>query len=197
MPDNDNRNDNQNEDVLPEDVFRDTAPGADTPEIVALRSEMAALKDRALRALADAENTRKRAEKEKLETSQYAVAGLARSLLPVADNLRRALDALHADKRAMDDTQRAIVEGVEATERELQAVLLRHGVKLIAAEGAKFDPHLHHAVAEVPAPGKEAGTVVNVVQSGYTIGERLLRPAMVTVAKAEPAPAADSGPTRH
>jgi molecular chaperone GrpE len=177
-------NDNQNEDILPEDVFRDTA-GQDTPEVTALRAEVAELRDRALRALADAENTRKRAEREKSETSQYAVAGFARSLLPVADNLRRALDALHADKRAMDDTQKAIVEGVEATERELQAVLLRHGVKLIAAEGAKFDPHLHHAVAEVPASGKEPGTVVNVIQSGYTIGERLLRPAMVTVAKAD------------
>jgi molecular chaperone GrpE len=115
----------------------------------------------------------------------------------VADNLRRALDALHADKRAMDDTQKAIVEGVEATERELQAVLVRHGVKLIAAEGARFDPNLHHAVAEVPGSGKPPGTVVNVIQSGYTIGERLLRPAMVTVAKAEPAPAPPAGDTRH
>jgi molecular chaperone GrpE len=188
MPDNDNAND-QNQDLLPEDVFRDT-PAQDAPEVAALRAEVAELRDRALRALADAENTRKRAEREKIETSQYAVAGFARSLLPVADNLRRALDALHADKRAMDDTQKAIVEGVEATERELQAVLVRHGVKLIAAEGAKFDPHLHHAVAEVPAAGKEPGTVVNVIQSGYTIGERLLRPAMVTVAKAD-SPAAN------
>jgi molecular chaperone GrpE len=187
-------NDNENEDLLPEDVFRDSAaPGAGSPEVEALKAELAALKDRALRALADAENTRKRAEREKQETSQYAVAGFARALLPVADNLRRALDALHADKRAMDDTQKAIVEGVEATERELQAVLTRQGVKLIAAEGTKFDPHLHHAVAEVPGSGQEPGTVVNVIQSGYTIGERLLRPAMVTVAKAEPA----AGAAKH
>jgi molecular chaperone GrpE len=188
-------NDNQNEDILPEDVFRDAGPGPASPEVESLKSEIAALKDRALRALADAENTRKRAEREKADTSQYAVAGFARSLLPVADNLRRALDALHADKRAMDDTQKAIVEGVEATSRELNAVLEKHGVKLIAAEGARFDPNLHHAVAEVPGSGQPAGTVVNVIQSGYTIGERLLRPAMVTVAKAEPAPA--PGGTQH
>jgi molecular chaperone GrpE len=171
--------DNDNE-MLPEEEQREMAPD----EVEALRSELAAMKDRALRALADAENTRKRAEREKAETSQYAVASFARSLLPVADNLRRALDALHAEKRtAMDDNARAILDGVEATERELQGVLARHGVKLIEAAGARFDPHLHHAVAEVPAQGQEAGTVVNVIQSGYTIGERLLRPAMVTVAK--------------
>jgi molecular chaperone GrpE len=183
---------NDNDSFLPED-----APPEAAPETEALRAEVAALKDRALRALADAENTRKRAEREKAETSQYAVAGFARSLLPVADNLRRALDALHADKRVMDDTQKAIVEGVEATERELQAVLVRHGVKLIAAEGARFDPNLHHAVAEVPGSGQPAGTVVNVIQSGYTIGERLLRPAMVTVAKADPSGGSVSGDGRH
>ncbi len=186
MADNDN-------DMLPEDAFRDNAPD----EVEALRAELEAMKDRALRALADAENTRKRAERDKAETSQYAVTSFARSLLPVADNLRRALDALHAEKRsAMDENAKAILEGVEATERELQAVLARHGVKLIEAAGARFDPHLHHAVAEVPAPGQDPGTVVNVVQSGYTIGDRLLRPAMVTVAKSAPGgpvPGADDG----
>jgi molecular chaperone GrpE len=186
-------NDNQNEDLLPEDVFRDSAAAPGSPEVETLQAEVAALKDRALRALADAENTRKRAEREKADTSQYAVAGLARALLPVADNLRRALDALHAEKReTMGESEKAILDGVEATERELLAVLTRHGVKLIVAEGARFDPHLHHAVAEVPGSGQQPGTVVNVVQSGYTIGERLLRPAMVTVAKAE-APAANGG----
>jgi len=174
MAENDN-------DMLPEDMPPEAGPG----EAEALRAEVAALKDRALRALAEAENTRKRAEREKADISQYAVTSFARALLPVADNLKRALDAVPAEKRAaMDDGARAILEGVEATERELQAVLARHGVKLIEAAGAKFDPHLHHAVAEVPAPGQDPGTVVNVVQSGYTIGERLLRPAMVTVAKA-------------
>lgn len=183
MAENDN-------DMLPEDMFLDPLPA----ETEALRAEVAALKDRTLRALADAENTRKRAEREKSETAQYANASFARALLPVADNLRRALDALPPDKRAtLDETARAILEGVEATERDLQAVLARHGVKMIEAAGAKFDPHLHHAVAEVPAPGQDPGTVVNVVQSGYTIGERLLRPAMVTVAKAGASPSATNG----
>ena len=182
MAENDN-------DMLPEDSF--PAMGG---EVEALRAEIAELKDRALRALADAENTRKRAEREKAETSQYAIASFARALLPVADNFRRAIDSIPADKRAaMDETTRAIFEGVEATERELEAVLARNGVKMIEAAGAKFDPHLHQAVAEVPAQGQEPGTVVNVVQSGYTIGERLLRPAMVTVAKAGQGPGPSNG----
>jgi molecular chaperone GrpE len=183
MAENDN-------DMLPEDVFPDPLPA----ETEALRAEVAELKDRALRALAEAENTRKRAEREKSETSQYAIASFARALLPVADNLKRALDAVPPEKRAtLDDAAKAILEGVEATARDLQAVLARHGVKLIEAAGAKFDPHLHHAVAEVPAPGQEPGTVVNVVQPGYTIGERLLRPAMVTVARAGMAPMGGNG----
>lgn len=154
--------------------------------IEALRADAEAQKDRALRAMAETENVRKRLEREREDAKVYSVTRFARDLLTVADNLNRALAALPAESRAKaDDSLNAVLDGVEATERELQAALGRHGVKPIAAEGQRFDPHLHQAIAEVPAKGAEPGTVVNVVQSGYTIGDRLLRPAMVTVAKAE------------
>ncbi len=164
----------------------ETAEGEAPGELEALRAEIAALKDRSLRALAEAENSRKRAERERDDTRQYAVARFARDLLTVSDNLNRALIAWPPDMRAgADEALRAVIDGVEATERELKAVLTRHGVKAIDAMGARFDPHLHQAIAEVPANGQEPGTIVNVVQEGYTIGERLLRPAMVTVAKSD------------
>lgn len=166
----------------------------DTPEaandgddsLQALQAEMAELKDRMLRALAEAENTRKRAERERTDAMQYGTARFARDMLGVADNLKRALAALPKDARERaDDAVKSVLDGVEAIERELQTVLTRHGIKRIEAEGARFDPHLHQAIAEVPAEDKEPGTIISVVQDGYTIGERLLRPAMVTVAKAE------------
>lgn len=155
-------------------------------DVAALKAEIAALKDRALRALADAENTRKRAERERDELRQYGIAGFARALLPVADNLDRALAASPPDQReGTDEASKAVIAGVEAVARQLQSVLEMHGIKPIAAEGQRFDPHLHQAIAEVPADGHPPGTVVTVVQGGYTIGERLLRPAMVTVAKSD------------
>jgi len=158
--------------------------GESASDIESLQAEIAALKERSLRALADAENTRKRAEREKEETRQFAIARFARDLLSVSDNLNRALAACPAEAReGADEALKAIIDGIEATERELQSVLSRHGVKAIDAEGAKFDPNLHQAIAEVPAEGTPKGTVVTVVQEGYMIGERLLRAAMVTVAK--------------
>jgi molecular chaperone GrpE len=167
-------------------------------EIAALRAEADNHKDRALRALAEVENVRKRLERERDEARTYSVTRFARDFLTVADNLSRALAAMPAEARAKaDDSLKAVLDGVEATERELQAALARHGVKIIAAEGQRFDPHLHQAIAEVPAKGAEPGSVVAVVQPGYTIGDRLLRPAMVTVAKAEgarPGNGADSSP---
>ncbi|HEX3484715.1 MAG TPA: nucleotide exchange factor GrpE, partial [Micropepsaceae bacterium] len=172
-------NDNQ---PLPEETAQ---PGADEQEAVhglinALRADAEAHKDRALRALAEVENVRKRLERERDEARTYSVSRFARDVLTVADNLSRALAAMPADARAKaDDATKAVLEGVEATERELKAALGRHGIKPIEAEGAKFDPHLHQAIAEVPAQGTEPGTVMHVVQPGYTIGDRLLRPAMV------------------
>src|SRR5882762_3156146 len=175
-------------DPLPEDFGLGDGTGQDDVmrEIAALRTEADNQKDRALRALAEVENVRKRLERERDEARTYSVTRFARDFLTVADNLSRALAAMPAEARAKaDESLKAVLEGVEATERELQAALTRHGVKPIAAEGQRFDPHLHQAIAEVPAKGAEPGSVVAVVQPGYTIGDRLLRPAMVTVAKAE------------
>jgi molecular chaperone GrpE len=184
-------------DPLPEDRAQGTAIGEDEAlrEITALRVEAEAQRDRALRALAEVENVRKRLERERDEARIYSVTRFARDLLTVADNLSRALAAIPADSRAnADDSLKAVLDGVEATERELKAVLARHGVKPIEAEGQRFDPHMHQAIAEVPAKGVEPGTVINVVQSGYTIGDRLLRPAMVTIAKREDARADGAKP---
>jgi molecular chaperone GrpE len=178
-------NDNQPlpEEIAPEDLSeQDAIHGL----IDALRADADAQKDRALRALAEVENVRKRLERERDDARLYAVTRFARDLLTVGDNLSRALAAVSPATRAgADDSLKAVLDGVEATERELKAALSRHGVKPIEAEGARFDPHLHQAIAEVPAAGAEPGTVMHVVQPGYMIGERLLRPAMVTVAKGE------------
>jgi molecular chaperone GrpE len=161
-------------------------PDQDQPlsELDALRAELAEMKDRLLRALAETENTRRRAEREKSDATQYAVTRFARDMLQIGDNFARALAAAPAQLREAADPQiKAVLEGVEATERQLLASLERHGVKPIDTADAKFDPNLHQAIAEVPGGDKPAGSIVDVVQAGYTIGDRLLRPAMVTVAK--------------
>ena len=157
----------------------------------ALRAENESLKDQRLRALAEAENIRRRAEKERVDASQYAVTKFARDMVGIADNFARALAAVPAPIRDAADPQlKAVLDGVEATDRQLMQTLERYGVKAVDVSG-KFDPNLHQAIAEVPAQGKAAGSIVDVVQSGFMIGDRLLRPAMVTVAKNEvPAPTA-------
>jgi molecular chaperone GrpE len=176
--------DNDN-DTLPEDQPEPNGAEMWEQELSGLRAEVEAHKDRALRALAEVENVRKRLERERDDARTYSVTRFARDILTVADNLNRALAAVPAEARAKsDESVKAILDGVEATSRELSAALARHGVKPIEAEGQRFDPNLHQAIAEVPAPGAQPGTVVNVVQQGYLIGDRLLRPAMVTVAKA-------------
>jgi molecular chaperone GrpE len=160
------------------------APEASETEV--LRSENTELRDRLLRALADAENTRRRAERDKADASQYAITRFARDMLSIADNFGRALAACPpALREAADPQVKAVIDGVEATERQLLATLEQYGVKQIDTSDGKFDPHWHQAIAEVPGEGRPAGAIVNVVQTGYRIGERLLRPAMVTVAKAE------------
>jgi molecular chaperone GrpE len=172
------------------------AEGANDIEI--LQAEIAALRERALRALAEAENTRKRAEREKDETRQFAISRFARDLLSVSDNLNRALTACPPEAReSADDALKAVIDGIEATERELQSVLSQHGVKAIEASGTKFDPNLHQAIAEVPSEGKPKGTVMTVVQGGYMIGERLLRAAMVTVAKGDAAAQSEAEKARE
>ena len=180
---------NDNEDQMSQQ------PEGGTPDIHAviagLQAEAADLKDRLLRALAETENTRRRAERDRLEASQYAVTRFARDMVAIADNFARALAAVPPDKlEAADPAIKAVIEGVEVTERQLLATLERHGVKPIDTDGAKFDPNLHQAIAEVAGEGKPAGAIVNVVQTGYVIGDRLLRPAMVTVARKDEPPAA-------
>ena len=164
-------------------------PGDDNPHaaefavLEALKAEVESLKDQRLRALAEVENIRRRADKENKEASQYAVTKFARDMLGIADNFARALAACPPALRAAADPQvAAVLDGVEATDRQLLATMERYGVKQIETDG-KFDPNLHQAIAEVPGNGKPPGTIVDVMQTGFMIGDRLLRPAMVTVAR--------------
>lgn len=154
-----------------------------------LKAEVESLKDQRLRALAEAENIRRRAEREKADASQYAVTKFARDMLGIADNFARALAACPPALRDAADPQvKAVLDGVEATDRQLISTLERYGVKQVDTSDGKFDPNLHQAIAEVPGGGKPAGTIVDVVQTGFMIGDRLLRPAMVTVARKESSP---------
>jgi len=165
-------------------------------ELEGLKSENAELRDRLLRTVAEMENLRKRTEREIGDTRSYAIAGFARDMLTATDSLSRALVVLPQEAReTADGLTRSLIEGMEMTEREMQRLLAKHGVKPIEAEGQKFDPHRHQAMFEVPDPTRPEGTVVQVVQAGYAIGDRVLRPAMVGVAKggAANAPASDAG----
>lgn len=155
--------------------------------LVALQKENADLKDKLLRAVAEAENTRRRSERERQDAVRYAAAGFARDMVQVSDNLRRAVATLKPEEReASPATVKALIDGVEATERQLLATFERHGIKEITpAPGDRFDAHLHEAMFEVPGSGQPAGSVVHVVEAGYMIGDRLLRAARVGVAKGE------------
>ena len=161
--------------------------GAEAPAIdpvEALKGENAELRDKLLRTVAEMENLRKRTEREVSDTRSYAIAGFARDMLAATDSLSRALMVLPAEARdSSDATIKSLIEGIEMTEREMQRLLAKHGVKPIEAEGQKFDPHRHKAMFEVPDPTRPEGTVVQVVQAGFAIGDRVLRPAMVGVAK--------------
>lgn len=151
--------------------------------ITNLQSEIAALKDQVLRARAETENVRRRADRDRSEASAYAVTGFARDLLNVGDNLRRALDAMPEDVAA---DMKAFVEGVEMTERELLNIMERHGITKVNPEvGEKFDHKFHQAMFEVPTEDHVPGSIMQVVAPGYVIKDRLLRPAMVGVAKGE------------
>lgn len=179
-----------------EDASPPVAAAAEAPaDPAALAQEAADLKDRLLRALAEMENLRRRTEREVGDARAYGISAFARDLLAVADNMRRALDAFGAEPHeAADAGTKALLEGIELTERELLKVLEKHGVRKLDPEGARFDPHQHQAMYEVPDESLPAGTIVQVVQPGYTIGERVLRPALVAVAKGGPkAPAPDGG----
>ena len=148
-----------------------------------------ALKNQLLRALADAENARRRARKDVEEARAYAISRFAQDLLGVGDNLSRALESIPAEQRKSDDAVKAIADGIEMTAREFEAVLGRHGITRIDPLGEKFDYNLHQALFETAETDQPDGTVVQVFQTGYKIGERLLREAMVGVAKGGIAPA--------
>lgn len=154
-----------------------------------LDREVADLKDKLLRTLADMENLRKRTEREVADARAYGITSFARDILTVADNMHRAMNALDDELRdKVDGGVKALLDGVEITERELLKVLEKNGVKKIEPMGEKFDPNRHQAMYEVPDPSVPAGSVVQVIQAGYLIGERVLRPAMVAVAKKAPPP---------
>lgn len=178
-------------DPTPEGADAPEAPANDSPEaaIAALQAliaqkdgEIAGMKDQALRALAEAENVRRRAERDVAETSKYAVTGFARDLVSVLENLQRAVESIPAQVKAEQPVVANLATGVEMTLNELLGAFEKHGIRRIDPLGQKFDHNLHQAVAQITTPDAEEGTVVQVLQAGYTIHDRLLRPAMVGVA---------------
>jgi molecular chaperone GrpE len=172
QPQHDDATEAEQEQAAPEDL------------LASATRECAELKDKVLRTLAEMENLRRRTEREVNDARAYGIAGFARDVLGIADNMQRALDAAREELRdSVDPGVKTLLEGVELTERELLKALEKNGVKKFDPQGEKFDPNLHQAMYEVPDPSVPAGTVVQVIQPGYMIGERMLRPALVAVSK--------------
>ncbi|WP_394888856.1 nucleotide exchange factor GrpE [Mesorhizobium sp. AaZ16] len=191
----DERAPDENEAAEAASETNDGSVDGDYEALVRLLKENEDLKDRALRAAAEMENLRRRTARELQDARAYSAANFARDMLSVSDNLRRALDAIPAEAKAAGDAGfKTLIEGVEMTERAMLAALERHGVRKLQPEGEKFDPNFHQAMFEVNNPDVPANTVVQVVQPGYSIGERVLRPAMVGVAKGGPKHAANEAP---
>jgi molecular chaperone GrpE len=189
--------DDKTENGMPEDPAQ--AEAMDAPEsleaaLAAARAEAAQMKDQALRAMAEVENTRKRAQRDREDAQKYGITSFAREMLTVADNLRRALEAIPAEALQSDEALKNLYDGVAATERQLEAALGKQQIQRIWPEGERFDSNFHQAMFEVPDSGKPAGTVVQVLQAGYKIHDRLLRPALVGVAKGGAAAAHDAAP---
>ena len=199
MTDPDHKNDPANPAETGEAVVSKPYVMPDDPEegsFEALAREVAESRDKMLRTLAEMENLRQRTRREVADAKTYGITGFARDILDIADNLQRALDAVPAEaKDAADPGLKALMEGVELTERSLLNTLEKNGVRKFDPSGEKFDPNFQQAMYEVPDASVPAGTVVQVVQAGYMIGDRVLRPALVGVAKggAKPAPAAANG----
>ncbi len=169
------QDDTASQDVKLEEFEMDAA----FDEMEALRAERDEMRDKFMRVLAEAENSRKRAERDRKEAEMYGGTRLARDLLPVHDNLSRALQAIPEESRA---TSTALIEGVELTLRELTNVMTRHGITMISpVVGDMFDPQLHQAMYEAPMPGTKAGQIIQVMTEGFMLHERLLRPAQVGV----------------
>lgn len=164
------------------DVAEAAEPAPDAA-VEALKAEMETLRSQALYAQAETQNVRRRLEKEKADASAYATTGFARDMLSIADNLSRALAAIPEEMRA-DEKTKALVTGLEATGRELDNVFSRHGIVKVEAVGQPLDPHRHQAMIELPSADVAPGTIVQEMQAGYMLKDRLLRPALVGVAKA-------------
>ncbi|WP_309085945.1 nucleotide exchange factor GrpE [Chelativorans sp.] len=174
----------------------EAGPVSEEDVLLRLAKENEELKDRAIRLVAEMDNLRKRTQRDVADARSYGIANFARDMLTVSDNLQRALQAVSQEAREQaDPAMKGLVEGVEITERAMLSALERHGVKRIDPQGERFDPHFHQAMFEVPNADVPANTVVQVVQPGYVIGDRVLRPAMVGIAKGGPkAEAAESNP---
>ncbi len=171
------------EEEFAEDAFAGQEDAGADDEIAALKAEVADLKDRLLRAVAETENVRRRAEKDKADASAYGVTNFARDMLNISDNLRRALDSM--PEKVADDLK-GFIDGVDMTERELLNILERHGIKKVNPEvGEAFDHKFHQAMFETPTTEHVPGSIMQVIAPGYVIKDRLLRPAMVGVAKGE------------
>jgi molecular chaperone GrpE len=203
MTDNDTRVEDDRSDAeaaaaelkgVPEELIDRGSGGGSTSDseaIASLRNDLEAARQDALYAKAETQNVRRRMEKDIADAKAYAATGFARDILAVSDNLARALDAVPADWRG-DDHLKGLIAGIEATQREIEKVFTSHGIKRIAAVGLPLDPHQHQAMLEVPSADAEPGTIVQELQAGYMIKDRLLRPAMVAVAKqGDVAPAED------
>ncbi|MDX2274238.1 MAG: nucleotide exchange factor GrpE [Hyphomonadaceae bacterium] len=179
-----------NEANAQENAAPEAAPATDNNP---LEAELAKARDDMLRALAEVENTRRRAEKQTQEARTYAIDRFARDLLPVADTLGRALQSISPEARAaLDEATRTLLDGVELTERALIDTFARHGLKRIGAKGEAFDPNLHQAVAQAPSE-HPANTVIEVLQPGYVLGDRTVRAAMVMVSAGKAATAPEAG----
>ena len=178
---------NNVEDATEESVATEAVEPSAEERVAALEAELAEQKGHLLRALAETENVRRRAQREREDVLKYAVSGFAKELLSVADNLRRALDSL-PESEVRDERTRGLLAGVAATERELLSVFERHGIQRIDPDGQRFDHNLHQAIFEAERPGKPSGMIIEVLQPGYVLHDRLLRPAMVGVAKENPGP---------
>ena len=178
-----NDTDTTQEDQLPEDAAAEAQAQEATADLLAEReAQIADLEDRLKRAIAETENVRRRLEREKTDASAYAVTGFARDLLAVADNMARALAALPAEA-SDNEALKPIITGIEMTEKELFAVFARHGISRVESVGQPLDPNRHQAMLEVESDSHAPGTIVQELQSGYVIKDRLLRPALVSVAK--------------
>ncbi len=171
-------------DALEEELFGEeeidiTQEEEDADELEALRAERDQLKDRVMRVMADAENSRKRSERDRREAEQYGGSKLARDMLPVYDNLHRALETVTDEAR---EANKALIEGIELTQREILNVFAKHGIEKVAPEvGEKFDPKHHQAMFEAPVPNTVAGDIIQVMAEGFMLHDRLLRPAQVGV----------------